>query len=326
MIMMKGNQISPRRPSDLHGCDNSYLYCCSDDAPPTSRRRRRRRRRVAAPTPPPLPSSPPPPPPGGSCGYGWVDGLSVFGKCYIADGEESAAGYLSCDEKHGGRRLCVGSLAENAFVSRVVGDPGTEKWLGLYQRPGAEEPDGGWDAWRSGCTSEYRNWGPDEPNDHGSSGEGCALLRGEPLGSNAWDDRPCAHKHVCVCEKVPQPEPELCRAIPSLSRTATRCAAASRRIESEKVLRHREDEELLREDCNKKRKCKKSKCDMCEATCKKPCKIIDCKDIMRRRRAQTRRKRVARKRRSSRSTASWPRSPIGAPPSAPSSVTATRAT
>ena len=32
--------------------------------------------------------------------------------------------------------------------------------------------------------------------------------------------------------------------------------------------------------CNKKRKCKKSKCDMCEATCKKPCKIIDCKDIM----------------------------------------------
>ena len=62
---------------------------------------------------------------------------SPCSKCYIADGEESAAGCAEpCEEKHAPPALRRVTRRERLLKGRRVM---AEKWLGLYQQPGAEE-------------------------------------------------------------------------------------------------------------------------------------------------------------------------------------------
>ena len=110
--------------------------------------------------------------------------------------------------------MCVGSAAENSFISARVLQLSTANcgyqsqegcgWLGLYQTTTTAGAMSNWDTWRSGCTSSFRNWSPGEPNDYGSGGAGtgdenCALLGWQ--GSDAWFDGPCTSRLRCVCEK-----------------------------------------------------------------------------------------------------------------------------
>ena len=64
---------------------------------------------------------------------------------------EAASSILACVEKcaaDGGVPACPNSTAEYAWLAETIVD--RVHWLGLYQQPGAAEPDGGWDRCVSG--------------------------------------------------------------------------------------------------------------------------------------------------------------------------------
>ena len=95
----------------------------------------------------------------------------------------------------GGYLATITSAAENDFVFSLIAAPlywnqadyFMGPWLGGFQAPGSNEPNGGWQ-WTTGEAFGYTNWYPGEPNDnpnesylHFSGGWG------GPIGSS-WND------------------------------------------------------------------------------------------------------------------------------------------
>ena len=160
-----------------------------------------------APPPAPTPSAPL------SCPGGWDAGRAfpglTYAKCYkVLPTPNTAAGCSTDCERAGGAQLCIGSLEESSFIYNLARPTFATcgytsqvgcVWLGLYQTTTTGASADHWDAWRSGCSSAYRDWSPGEPNDSGGTSEDCALLGF--AGSTQWFDAPCSTRSACVCER-----------------------------------------------------------------------------------------------------------------------------
>ncbi len=105
----------------------------------------------------------------------------------------------------GGHLATITSPAEDSFVQGLI--PRTVQWLfgptiGLFQLPGAAEPDRGWQ-WVTSEPFQYSGWFPGEPNDGPGYGEHWVRFR-FTNGTLAWNDVP---------ESLPAEEPLVSMAI-----------------------------------------------------------------------------------------------------------------
>ena len=169
------------------------------------------------------------------CAAGWTpapDGLPP--KCYKKLDPPKAREWGTCEQRCANldppaALVCVASAEENGFLAeafpadeRCCGDAGdddpkNDRWdcchfIGLYQSPGADAAGAGagWDRWRSGCASSYRDWSEGEPDDlldpSGSRSSASCVVYGV-RGSPHWFDFPCV-TGVCICEALgAQPPP-----------------------------------------------------------------------------------------------------------------------
>ena len=140
------------------------------------------------------------------------------GHCYqaVLEGLSWSDAEAAC-ETVGGHLATISSAEENAFVfSLVSGNDafwyldgvgnGLGPWLGGYQEPGSQEPDGGW-KWVTGEAFSYTNWETDQPdNVHGASLDQNRLRffkKGALIGDR-WDDseedNPVEHRKGYICE------------------------------------------------------------------------------------------------------------------------------
>jgi hypothetical protein len=93
----------------------------------------------------------------------------------------------------GGHLAAITSAAENAHVERLIPQtiPGYGQnyifgpTIGLFQSPGAAEPDGGW-SWVTGEALGFTDWFPTEPNNF-PNGENWVRFRFQG-GTLAWND------------------------------------------------------------------------------------------------------------------------------------------
>src|SRR5207249_2314405 len=62
-------------------------------------------------------------------------------------------------------------------------------WIGAFQRPGSQEPAGGW-TWVTGEPFSYSNWSPGQPDNNGggSVGESYAEFIGVGGPESKWND------------------------------------------------------------------------------------------------------------------------------------------
>jgi hypothetical protein len=119
---------------------------------------------------------------------------SVNGNCYdridVADSGISwetakIAAESSSFQGVNGHLAIVTSQEENDFILNNLGGPEVDRsfWLGGFQPPGSQEPDGGWQ-WLTGEPFVFTNWAPDEPNNARGNEDAIVLL--EPSG--LWND------------------------------------------------------------------------------------------------------------------------------------------
>lgn len=98
----------------------------------------------------------------------------------------------------GGHLASITSEAENEFVyGLIAGDlrlwnmfedgQAFGPWIGLYQPPGAPEPDGGW-AWVDGEAVTYKNFSPGQPNNFGGDADVVRFHNQVHEPSPYWDD------------------------------------------------------------------------------------------------------------------------------------------
>jgi hypothetical protein len=140
------------------------------------------------------------------------------GHCYqaVLRGLSWSDAETAC-ETVGGHLVTISSAEENAFVFSLVSSNdafwyldgvgnGLGPWLGGYQEPGSQEPDGGW-KWVTGEAFSYTNWETDQPdNVHGASLDQNRLRffkKGALIGDR-WDDseedNPVEHRKGYICE------------------------------------------------------------------------------------------------------------------------------
>ena len=117
-------------------------------------------------------------------------------------------------DTHGGTPACIGSEAENDFVTQELSAAMDALWLGLYQNETGLGPTKGWDRCVSGDAPNFTNWRGSEPNDHAGLQEDCAILVAPDLfgaGNGQWLDTACgdsrsvygasAPSHSCLCAR-----------------------------------------------------------------------------------------------------------------------------
>ena len=109
------------------------------------------------------------------CPAGWSE--SPAGGCYRLTDERATQ--WECDELCGAEAslACISSEEESTYISMELLRAGRAAWIGLYQTPGAAEPDGGWSHCSNGEAVNFTNWFDGEPNEYGV--EDCAAMRGE---------------------------------------------------------------------------------------------------------------------------------------------------
>jgi hypothetical protein len=94
---------------------------------------------------------------------------------------------------------CVSPGAENRYVGYG--------WIGLYQNPGADDAETGWDSWTSGCGSSFppQLWNKGEPKWPHGAPERCAFATfhqnsdGSEFGGGIFSG-PCWTEKPCICE------------------------------------------------------------------------------------------------------------------------------
>jgi hypothetical protein len=118
------------------------------------------------------------------CHTGWT-GPSPGNKCYQLTARVAGDSCAARCAGMGGTPACIEDYDENDYIVDSVcpdycGDF-HQLWIGLYQSPTDQGPLVGWDQWRDGCSSSFRNWvsvgSPiwDEPNHHAGI-EACAVM------------------------------------------------------------------------------------------------------------------------------------------------------
>ena len=135
--------------------------------------------------------------------YGFYDGRLYIGLLrWCCDTWQKAN---ETAKKLGGHLVTIANDAENKFVYDLTasderfwedhGDWITGPTIGLYQKPGSREPDGGW-VWVTGEPNNYINWQPPFPNNNegtasiggfGHNPPGTQYFKG-PQEFGHWDD------------------------------------------------------------------------------------------------------------------------------------------
>lgn len=105
-------------------------------------------------------------------------------------------------EKMSAEMLCVMNAAENAFLSGFISyaEPSTYTWIG-YSDILAE----GIFVWNTGCSSNYTNWNPHEPNNSGNEDY-------VAITSPGWNNFQNHNEFICGCQQTsfsfnPTPNP-----------------------------------------------------------------------------------------------------------------------
>lgn len=116
----------------------------------------------------------------------------------------------------GGHLAAITSADENDMVYGLIKDDPTlwvkhedgqmfGPWIGLYQPPGSDEPDGGWTLSSSEPVT-FLNWSRGQPNNFGGNSDFARFHNDVALPSPFWDDsQPNSSANGFVVERVPQP-------------------------------------------------------------------------------------------------------------------------
>jgi hypothetical protein len=153
--------------------------------------------------------------PGVTCPTGtvtWSNGHDY--QAVLAPGISWDEAQDSC-EAHGGHLVTITSAEENAFVCSLVRcdtafwfvdayNNGLGPWLGGYQPPGSEEPDGGW-RWVTDEPFAYTNWETGQPDEGGGGTQNrLRFFKLDGRMGDRWDDgesdNPEAHRRGYICE------------------------------------------------------------------------------------------------------------------------------
>jgi len=141
------------------------------------------------------------PPEGHPAGEGEVVASGVFaGRLYEVvltwGGSWSEADAAA--RRRGGHLVSITSADENEFVYTLIApdlrlwdmvEDGQAfgPWIGLYQPPGAPEPDGGW-AWVGGDPVTFKNFSEGQPNNFGGNSDVVRFHNAVHEPSPFWDD------------------------------------------------------------------------------------------------------------------------------------------
>jgi hypothetical protein len=121
----------------------------------------------------------------------------------ITSGEMSGTDAEEYCQEQGeeGHLVRISSDEENESVAELVWDelgevPEPEVWIGLN-----DLSDEGSHIWYDGSGSEYRNWGPGQPNNSGESDCVTLSLIDEDGWDNMWNDEQCPRSDLHgVCQ------------------------------------------------------------------------------------------------------------------------------
>ena len=123
-----------------------------------------------------------------ACPAGWAS--SPANSCLLVPPERSASLFRCVDlcKERGGTPACIGSAAENAFVTEAFASTSDSLWLGLYQNETALGPARGWDRCVAGDAPSFTSWERGQPDDEAGFREECARL---DLNTGHWLDLKC---------------------------------------------------------------------------------------------------------------------------------------
>ena len=123
-----------------------------------------------------------------ACPTGWTSSPAST-SCFLVPPERSTSLFRCLDlcEEHGGSPACIGSAAENDFVTaKLAAADGL--WLGLYQNETGLGPAKGSGHCVAGDAPSYSNWHEGQPDDYQGYQEGCAWV--DPR-TGRWRDLAC---------------------------------------------------------------------------------------------------------------------------------------
>merc|ERR550532_513170 len=102
------------------------------------------------------------------CPVGWRESPSKH--CYkLLDVQVT---FFTCQQQcqsHGGALACIRDRADNEFLKGLVGNSTMKVFFGFTDKTA----EGRWQWITKNCSSAFRDWPSDEPNNYGS-GEDCA--------------------------------------------------------------------------------------------------------------------------------------------------------
>ena len=126
------------------------------------------------------------------CPTGWTPspGSAAWGpRCYLVPPERSTSFFRCVDlcEEHGGTPACIGSAAENDFVTaKLAALDGL--WLGLYQNETGLGSARGWGRCVAAEAPSFTNWHEGQPDDNNGYQQDCAWAE---AGTGQWRDLAC---------------------------------------------------------------------------------------------------------------------------------------
>jgi hypothetical protein len=103
----------------------------------------------------------------------------------------------------GGHLATIRSSDENQWIMTAFAG-GAPYWIGIYQLPGSQEPDGGY-VWSSGEPVAYTNWMQGEPSDQGGVEDFGMLVMAWGGKWNDAPDVPGDGLKYGIVEVVPEP-------------------------------------------------------------------------------------------------------------------------
>lgn len=128
-------------------------------------------------------------------------GAAVLGRIYFEVGAENnwLKALDKCKNAYAHLLTITGPRENNFVINTFCSSGGC--WLGLYQKPGAPEPDSGWE-WVTGEPTYYTYWNTGEPNNGGDGYEEVAEIQS---GYTLWNDISVTPQKLnkVVCERVP---------------------------------------------------------------------------------------------------------------------------
>ena len=87
-----------------------------------------------------------------------------------------------------GHLVSITSAEENLFLTDTFGPENLDAhWIGLFQLPGSDEPDGGW-TWTTGEPFSFSGWFPLEPNNGGGLEDRAMFQHPVQAFGKPWND------------------------------------------------------------------------------------------------------------------------------------------